>query len=204
MRDEPGQEHLTTEETHEDALERYWQALQAGQTGEPRQWATAQGVPEWCVPSLELLARLDEARKAVEEDSHTDEQTGFDETTPYVGSRPAGAVLQPGSLLGEFRIERLIGKGGMGQVHQAYHTRLKQPVALKVLAPALLDQPEAVARFEREMEAVARLEHPNVVGVKHAGEAEGTHYLVMDLVAGQTLAERVRRNGPLPVAEAAG
>src|SRR5438105_207651 len=111
----------------EGALERYWQALQAGERSEPRQWAVAQGVPERCVPTLEVLARLDEARQAALEDSHADEQTGLHETTPYEGTRKGGTVLEPGALLGEFRIERLIGQGGMGQVYQAYHTRLKQP-----------------------------------------------------------------------------
>ena len=82
------------------------------------------------------------------------------------------------------------------------HTRLKRPVAIKVLPAGRLHDPQAIARFQREMEAVGKLDHPNLVHAHDAGEAEGQHYLVMEFLDGTDLRKLVRSSGPLPVADA--
>lgn len=98
-------------------------------------------------------------------------------------------------------VERL-GEGGMGQVYTARDTRLDRLVALKVIRKEKLDHPNAVRRFQREVRAAAQLDHPNIVRALDAGEANGTWYFAMELVAGTDLARRLRESGPLPILEA--
>ncbi|TWU17052.1 Serine/threonine-protein kinase PknB [Allorhodopirellula heiligendammensis] len=105
-------------------------------------------------------------------------------------------------MLGQYELLEKLGQGGMGTVYKAKHTRLRRIVALKVLPPSLLQDASAVARFDREMHAVGQLDHPNIVRASDAGEFEGTHYLVMELVNGDDLAVIASRRGPLGVAEA--
>lgn len=123
------------------------------------------------------------------------------------------SVSRSGDLIGEaiesdmgvirdYRLLERIGEGGMGAVYKALHTRLQKVVALKVLPAARMDDPHAVQRFQREMQAVGRLSHPNIVGAHDAGEHEGTHFLVMEHVAGVDLSQLVRCIGPLPFADA--
>jgi hypothetical protein len=107
----------------------------------------------------------------------------------------------PFARLGPYLLLVRIGRGGMGEVYKAYDPALKRPVALKVLPEALADRPEFVARFRAEAAAAARLDHPNVVHVYFTGVDRGRHYFVMQLVAGETLADRLAR-GRLGVAEA--
>jgi len=107
-----------------------------------------------------------------------------------------------GLVLGEYTILEKIGAGGMGEVFKARHRRMKRIVALKILPPNLLDSHAAVKRFQREIEAVARLEHPNIVTAYDAGCAEGTHFLVMQFVEGTDLAALVKHRGQLPVEQA--
>jgi serine/threonine protein kinase len=76
---------------------------------------------------------------------------------------PEASVLGAGTMLAAFRIERLLGRGGMAAVYEAYDTRLERAVALKVLPPEFLHEPTFSTRFEREARLVARLEHPNIV-----------------------------------------
>ena len=90
----------------------------------------------------------------------------------------------------------------MGTVYRAWHTKLKRLEALKILPDRRLEDPQAVARFEREMEAVGRLNHPHIVQSHDAREVEGTHFLVMEYVEGVDLHELVKRCGPLRVADA--
>ena len=104
--------------------------------------------------------------------------------------------------LGQYEVLEKIGQGGMGTVYKALHTRLKRLVAVKILPAHRLADPRAVARFFREMEAVGRLDHPNLVRAHDAGEAEGQHFLVMEYIGGIDLRELVRRSGPLVVADA--
>ncbi len=111
--------------------------------------------------------------------------------------------LEPKSRLGHYEIVSPLGAGGMGEVYRARDPKLEREVAIKVLPADFAADPERLARFEREAKALAALNHPNVATV-HGFEKEGdTHFLVMELVEGEELAERIRR-GPIPVEEAVG
>lgn len=105
-------------------------------------------------------------------------------------------------ILGNYVVLDKLGQGGMGMVLKAEHRRMKRIVALKVLSPAVTKNPEAARRFQREVEAAAKLEHPNIVTAHDADEARGTHFLVMQYVEGTDLAALVRQQGPLPVDKA--
>ncbi|HEX4130375.1 MAG TPA: LamG-like jellyroll fold domain-containing protein [Pirellulales bacterium] len=102
-------------------------------------------------------------------------------------------------LFGEYLVIDKIGAGGMGQVFKARHRRMKRLVAIKVLPPAAVKTPDAVKRFQREVEAAAKLEHPNIVAAYDAGESQGLHYLAMQYIDGQDLSSLVKERGPLPV-----
>ena len=103
-------------------------------------------------------------------------------------------------IVGSYRLEEQVGKGGMGEVYRARHTRLDTERAVKLLPPALAADPDFLKRFEREAASAARLEHPNILTVYEYGEAAGVPYLVMPYVRGGTLKERLAR-GNLPVGE---
>ncbi len=108
-------------------------------------------------------------------------------------------ALAAGQSLGGYEILEPLGEGGMGRVFKARHGRLNRVVALKVIRTEQLANPNALRRFQREARAAARLAHPNIVQIYDAAEADGTHFLVMEYVAGEDLAELVRTRGPLPV-----
>ncbi len=101
-----------------------------------------------------------------------------------------------------YRIAELVGKGGMGDVYKAEHKLMSRPVALKVINRKLVAHPRAVERFRREVQAAARLSHPNIVTAHDADQAGDVHFLVMEYVDGTDLSEVVRQRGPLPVAQA--
>lgn len=101
-----------------------------------------------------------------------------------------------------YRIVRRLGSGGMGAVYEAEHRLMNRRVALKVIRPELLNSPQAVLRFQREVQAAAKLVHPHVVTAFDAEQAGHSHFLVMEYVDGTDLAEVVRRRGPMPVVEA--
>jgi serine/threonine protein kinase/Leucine-rich repeat (LRR) protein len=107
-----------------------------------------------------------------------------------------------GLVLGNYIILDKLGQGGMGTVFKARHRRMNRLVALKVLPASLSSIPEAIARFAREVEAAARLQHPHIAAAYDADEAEGVHFLVMEYVDGPNLSAYVREKGPLPVAAA--
>ena len=112
------------------------------------------------------------------------------------------ASLGPGCELGSYElVERLAG-GGMGVVFRARHRLLKKEFALKVLSPCLAGDPQGARRFQREMEAVGRLEHANLVRASDAAVAGGAAFLVMELLDGTDLARLTERTGPWPVADA--
>jgi len=107
-----------------------------------------------------------------------------------------------GTLVGSYRITAWVGRGGMGVVYEAEHTRLRRRAALKVLAPELADDSDFRARFDRESELAAALEHPNIIPVYDAGEADGVLYIAMRFVEGESLQELINRDGPLSVSRA--
>jgi serine/threonine protein kinase len=106
-------------------------------------------------------------------------------------------------VLGPYRLMQPIGGGGMGQVYKAFQVRLNRPVAVKVIAPHLqAADPQVVRRFQREAQAVARLQHPNIVVIYDSDRAGDTYYIAMEYVEGTDLARRVKQSGPLPVPDA--
>ena len=109
--------------------------------------------------------------------------------------------LNVGSRIAHYDVTALIGEGGMGQVYQATDTKLKRQVALKILPEAFSADPERLARFQREAEVLASLNHPNIAAIHGLEEADGTRALVLELVEGPTLADRIKR-GAIPLDEA--
>ena len=112
--------------------------------------------------------------------------------------------LTPGTVLGGCRIDGVVGRGGMGVVYRAHQLDLDRDVALKVIAPELVEDPQIRQRFLTEARAAGAVEHPNVVPVHGVGVAEGRAYLVMRYVAGSDLRTVVRAEGPLEPQRAAG
>ena len=110
-------------------------------------------------------------------------------------------ALSPGARLGPYQVVSALGAGGIGAVYKARDTRLDRTVAIKVLPGDVAGDPDLRARFEREAHAVAALDHPHICGIYDVGEANGTHFLVMPHLDGQTLAERLEK-GPLPFDQA--
>jgi serine/threonine protein kinase/TolB-like protein len=126
--------------------------------------------------------------------------TGFLEMPPHTGTaelfagEEAGcAPLVAGRALGHYRIERQIGRGGMGEIYLAVDTRLDRPVALKLLPVSFIRDTERVARFRREARAVSLLNHPNIVTIYAIGEAEGLRFIVTEYVEGATLRQMLSR-----------
>jgi TolB-like protein len=107
-----------------------------------------------------------------------------------------------GHRLGPYEIVALLGKGGMGEVYRARDARLGRDVAIKGLPADLATAPDRLARFRREARTLAALNHPNIASIYGLEESGGTSFLVLELVEGDTLAERIARAGPLPVADA--
>jgi len=101
--------------------------------------------------------------------------------------------------LGKYLLLEKIGAGGMGQVFKARHQRMDRLVAIKLLPSATMKEPVAIARFEREVVAAARLRHPNIVAADDADQANGIYFLVMELIEGRDLSAIVKQDGPLPV-----
>ena len=110
-------------------------------------------------------------------------------------------ALTAGTRLGHYDATALLGEGGMGQVWQATDTQLNRQVALKILPDAFADDPDRLARFTREAQILASLNHPNIAAIYGIEEAEGTRALVLELVEGPTLADRIAK-GPIPLDEA--
>ena len=109
--------------------------------------------------------------------------------------------LTPGTTLGPYSVTAKIGEGGMGEVYRARDTKLDRDVALKVLPQAFTDDPDRLARFEREAKVLASLNHPNIGHIYGLEEAEGQRALVLELIEGPTLADCIRQ-GPILVDEA--
>ena len=115
--------------------------------------------------------------------------------------RPGPFCSRHAANAGRIPVLEELGRGGMGRVYKALHTKLDRVVAVKVLPRGRVGDRQAITRFEREMKAVGRLAHPNIVQAHDAREIDGTPVLIMEFVDGLDLAEIVRRIGPLPVAD---
>ena len=109
--------------------------------------------------------------------------------------------LSEGTKIGPYEVIGLIGQGGMGEVWQARDTKLDRDVALKVLPEAFTSDPDRLARFEREAKVLASLNHLNIGSIYGLEEAEGIRALVLELVEGPTLTDRIKQ-GPIPIDEA--
>src|SRR3984957_3763041 len=111
-------------------------------------------------------------------------------------------ALAKGTKLGSYEVVAQIGAGGMGEVYQAHDTKLGRDVAIKVLPEAFAHDPERLSRFQREAKMLAALNHPNIATIHGLEQSGGTSYLVMELVSGDTLQQRVKRDGAIPIDEA--
>jgi serine/threonine protein kinase len=110
-------------------------------------------------------------------------------------------ALTPGTRLGVYEVTAQIGVGGMGEVYRAMDTRLKRQVAVKILPSSLAADPDRLARFQREAEVLASLNHPNIAAIYGLEESGGLTALVMELVEGEDLAQRIAR-GAISIDEA--
>src|SRR5215471_975664 len=108
--------------------------------------------------------------------------------------------LTIGSQLGSHEITALLGKGGMGEVYRARDLKLKREVAIKILPEQFARDQDRISRFQREAEILASLNQPNIAAIHDLEENNGTRYLVLELVEGETLADRITR-GPISVKE---
>jgi serine/threonine protein kinase len=113
---------------------------------------------------------------------------------------PSAAPLR--EVIGDFEVQAKLGAGGMGAVYRARQVSLDRVVALKVLPAHVIEDAESVSRFQREARVAARLSHANLVRVFSAGEADGMHYIAMELIEGADLGRRLKQGGKLPAPEA--
>src|SRR5215467_7586094 len=109
-------------------------------------------------------------------------------------------VLSSGTKLGPYEIQSPLGAGGMGEVYRARDTRLDRTVAIKVLNSTIVSTPELKQRFEREARIISRLNHPHICILHDVGHQDGTDFLVMEFLEGETLAKRLMK-GPLALSE---
>lgn len=146
-------------------------------------------------------AALPRDRKPPDAESFAAELVAADKLTPYQAQQLMAGQTD-GLVLGNYVILDKLGQGGMGLVLKAEHRRMKRVVALKVLSPHVTRTPDLLRRFQREVEAAAKLSHPNIVIAHDADEAGGTYFLVMEYVEGTDLSALVKRDGPLPIGQA--
>src|ERR1044071_9341888 len=109
--------------------------------------------------------------------------------------------LYPGQTFGSYEIIELLGSGGMGEVYRARDTRLNRDVAIKILSPSLIGNPEHLTRFKKEAGLAAGLNHPNICTIFETGEVKGQSYICMEYLQGQTLRNRIGGK-PIPLQEA--
>jgi len=109
--------------------------------------------------------------------------------------------VSAGTRLGPYELTAAIGSGGMGEVYKARDTRLNRDVALKILPSSFTQDPDRLARFRREAQLLAALNHPHIGAIYDLADAGGAQYLVLEFVDGETLDRRIAR-GPLPAGDA--
>src|SRR3954452_14552212 len=103
--------------------------------------------------------------------------------------------LSPGTKLGPYEIQSPLGAGGMGEVFRAFDTRLRRSVAIKIMPPGFISDPDRVHRFEQEARALAALNHPNIVAVYDFDSENGTPFIVSELLEGRTFRDLLRGRG---------
>ena len=140
---------------------------------------------------------VSEAMLAIEPD------TGSADLTEVARSGQGGVAFLPGTLIDHYRVERLVGRGGMGEVYRAIDVKLGRPVALKVVRTDLLASEEARERFLFEARATARFNHPNIVSIYGVGDVGEMAYVALEYVEGETLRRRLTRSAPLSRSEVA-
>jgi serine/threonine protein kinase len=158
-----------------------------------------------CRQATESVA--DDTLVALLRSAATDPESSAGPTTQNAAGRAGPVTTDDGipealATHPRYRVQELLGVGGMGAVYRAEHLLMQRSVALKVINRELIDRPATSERFEREVRAAARLVHPNIVTAFDAEQAGDLHFLVMEYVEGTSLARRVADTGPLPVAEA--
>src|SRR5262249_46328376 len=114
---------------------------------------------------------------------------------------PSLMSITPGAHIGPYEVTGSLGQGGMGVVFRARDSRLQRDVALKVLPDHFAKDPDRLGRFQREAQILASLNHPNIAQIYGLEQASGSDCIVMELVEGQTLAERMKQ-GPIPIDDA--
>jgi serine/threonine-protein kinase len=153
--------------------------------------------PEQRASFLEQVCANDPSlKKEVEQLIEAYERSGS-----FLDSTGAAYGSLIGRSLGSYKVEGLLGAGGMGEVYRARDLKLKREVAIKILPEEFAQDPDRVSRFQREAQVLASLNHPNIAAIYDLQEADGARFLVLELVEGDTLADRIAR-GPVPVDKA--
>src|SRR5215813_1408716 len=140
-----------------------------------------------CGGDTSLRHEVDGLISAHETEDHFIDEPGY----VAAGDLLTTHQLQPGERLAHYKIESILGEGGMGVIYLAEDTRLQRRVALKLLPPHFMVNPERVRRFEREARAASALSHPNIVTIYEIGQSETTHFIATELVAGKTLRQLI-------------
>ncbi|MES2790456.1 MAG: SUMF1/EgtB/PvdO family nonheme iron enzyme [Planctomycetota bacterium] len=175
-----------------------------------RDWESAHEVTMVSLPAGELPqkrdSQLDTNHEVYEKTlvSHPGANDSRSSNSRSDGGRtmPSVEVGEPvDEMIGPYRLTKKLGQGGMGAVYQATHTKLDKVVAIKLLSRQSGLEATAVERFEREMKAVGKLDHPHIVRAMDAGECDGFHYLVMEYVEGRDVSQWVKARGPFPVGQ---
>ena len=166
----------------------------------------AQGIPQTSASNRPVID-LPPSLATVADDANADSAsspwmsaTGQIERTSGAVKSPGEIGLQPGTRIGyfgDYELLKVLGEGGMGVVYKARQLSLNRPVALKMIKSARFASADDVRRFQNESEAVARLDHPNIVPVFEVGQHEGQHYFSMKFVAGESLDKRPKEYLPI-------
>lgn len=157
-------------------------------------------VEEICAECPDLIERVRECIAALKATDWLCQPLALADTSA-VRAKDAETECIEAVRLGEYTILEELGRGGMGQVFRAVHRRMNRAVAIKFLPPSSSESSDSKRRFQREIQTIARLLHPNIVTAYDAGESEGRPFLVMELVEGTDLAQHVKQHGPMTVEE---
>ncbi len=176
-----------------------------------RDWESEHEVTMVSLPPGEISPKRDSQmdtnhevyeKTLVSHPGNADSRSSANSKTQSGRSMPSAEVGDPvDELIGPYRLTKKLGQGGMGAVYQATHTKLDKIVAIKLLSRQSGLEATAVERFEREMKAVGKLDHPHIVRAMDAGECDGFHYLVMEYVEGRDVSQWVKARGPFSIGQ---